>query len=415
MPRIGITFGAVALLTVIGCTKKEPVVFNDWTPASSQTTESQAAAKLKAAGRTITAMARAKAGEDAKGRPNTPVTSRTNFFPQQKKQALQIIAPHRAAVLSAVSQPIVIAYRPVGLSKAPDYLDGIKLVGLAELWKIDDAISARNPELALQACINATKIGFALMGGGGYEASLGANLINQARIKTLQVIRYFDSIQLGKLAAGVQRASANRPSSIIAIRNERDNMLASLQAVQQGVTGDDFNSWQASIFGNSSDAVRELLAVLRKKPERAKELFDWLGNDIKKRSAWFENKLKNPKSVDAPPKVEKNSSHQLLYQYFGSNLDNLAPLIQSTYCRTQLFVLDTYLRQRQKARKPLPGSLKEFTKSATIDPFTKEPFFYDGAGTAYKLYSAGEDGVDNGGASDASFRAPDMLLEVPQS
>ncbi|HLO97444.1 MAG TPA: hypothetical protein VK171_02515, partial [Fimbriimonas sp.] len=275
--------------------------------------------------------------------------------------------------------------------------------------------SARNPELALQACVNATKIGFSLMGGGGYEASLGANLINQARIKTLLVIRYFDSVQLGKLAAGIQKASANRPSSVIAIRNERDNMLATLQEVQQGVTGDDFNDWVASVFGNSADAMRELLTVLRKKPARAKELFDWLGNDIKKRSEWVENRLKNPKKIVPPPPVEKNSSNELLYRYFGSTLENLSPLIRSTYCRTQLFVLDCYLRQRQKARKPLPTSLKEFTQSATIDPFTKEPFFYDGAGTAYKLYSAGEDGIDNGGASDASFRIPDMVLEVAQN
>lgn len=415
MPRIGITFWAVALIFLAGCSKDEPVAFTDWTPSPSGSAESAAMAKLKEAGSMIVAQATAKAGKDSKGRPNTPITSRTNFFPQQRKQAMQIVAPYRQTILNSVSQPLAFSYDPPGLEKPPEYLDGIKMVGLIELWKIEDAISARNPALALPACINATKIGYALMGGGGYEAALGANLINQARTKTLEVIRFFDAIQLGKLAVGIQKASANRPSSIIAVRHERDNMLLTLSGLQKGVSGAGFDGWVKGTFGDSSDALRELLGVLRKKPERAKELFDWLGGDIKKRSAWFESKLKNPKLADAPPKIEKNSSHQLLYLYFGSNLDSLVPLIQSTYCRTQLFVLDCYLRQRQKARKPLPKSLSEFSKAATIDPFTKEPFFYDGGGTTYKLYSAGEDGVDNGGASDASYRAPDMLLEEAQS
>jgi hypothetical protein len=105
----------------------------------------------------------------------------------------------------------------------------------------------------------------------------------------------------------------------------------------------------------------------------------------------------------------------MFYRYFGSSIENLVPMLQSTYCRTQLFILECYLKQKMKLQKPLPRSLSLFSKSAIIDPFTAEPFFYKAGQSSYLLYSAGEDGIDNGGATDSSFRFPDLMLEKPKN
>ena len=105
----------------------------------------------------------------------------------------------------------------------------------------------------------------------------------------------------------------------------------------------------------------------------------------------------------------------MLYRYFGSNIENLVPLLQSTYCRTQLFILECYLKQKLKVQKPLPNNLEAFSRSAILDPFTGEPFYYKAGDNSYILYSAGEDGIDNGGATDSSYRYPDMKLEKPSN
>ena len=413
MPRIGKTLSvALFLLSLAGCRSREAVTFTNWASSSprSAVDSSGASLKLISAGNAVVQHAKATAKPDSKGRLAAPITARTTFFPKQKAAARKVIGHSRSAALMAAKGVLIFSYRPTGLDMPPEYLSGLRLIGASLLWDIEDAMAAHDYEKAISACGSATTLGYALMSGGAYEASLGASIINQSRQKMVQVLGMLNGIQLGKLGSAIQKASANRTPLQIPIENERDNMLLALQQTQDAFEKNKLTGLQDRIGSSAKDTI-EYLQSMEKDQEKGKVLFDWIGNDITARTNWYLKFVKNPRSAGLPPKKDESKAKLMVYRYFGSSIENLVPMLQMTVCRTELFVLECYLKQKLKMQKPLPKSLAAFSKSATLDPFTGEPFYYKAGASSYVLYSAGEDGIDNGGITDSNFRHPDLLLE----
>ncbi|MEI8281304.1 MAG: hypothetical protein WCG75_02765, partial [Armatimonadota bacterium] len=305
-------------------------------------------------------------------------------------------------------------YEPTGLTPPPAYLSGIRLIGNSLIWDIEEAISNHDYDKAIPACGQATQLGFALMSGGAYEASLGASFINQARQKMVPVLGNLSGFQLGKLGAVLQKASAKRPPLQVIIENERDNMLLGLQQAQDAFENNKLEGLQDRMGSSSKDTI-DMLQSLEKDQEKGKAIFDYIGNDITARAEWYLKLIKSPRNAGLQPKRDEAKSKLMIYRYFGSSLENLVPMLQLTYCRTQLFVLECYLKQKLKMGKDLPDSLAKFSRAATLDPFTGEPFFYKVSGSSYLLYSAGEDGIDNGGTTDPNGRRQDIQLEKAHS
>lgn len=403
------------MLVLVGCKHQPPVTFTHWAPTTSNTREENPAfSKLIKAGEDVAYRARMATKPDSKGRPTTPITSRTTFYPKQKAEAKQIIGKARSEALAAAGSVSSFQYVPTGLENPPTYLAGLRLIGTSIIWDIENATANHDLDNAIVACCQATQLGFALMGGGAYEASLGASLINQARLKMVPFLGALSALQLGKLGTGLQKASAHRPAMQVSVENERDNMLLTLQQAQDMFAERKLDQLQEKIGKSAKDQIEQLKSM-EDDQEKGKVIFDWIGNDIMNRSDWYMKKVKNPRKVGLPPKLDERKAYAMLYRYFGSNIENLVPLLQSTYCRTQLFVLECYLKQKQKHQSDLPSSLDTFTRSAILDPFTGEPFYYKSGNSSYLLYSAGEDGIDNGGMTDSSFRFPDLLLEKPKT
>lgn len=395
-----------------GCRKQPPVVFTQWVVpnAESERPESAASAKLVAAGNTVDQQAKLSAKPDSKGRLSSPITTRTTFFPKQKSEARRVIGNSRKDALEAAKSMSYFPYVPTGLASPPAYLSGLRLICMSFVWDIEEAIANHDYPKAIIACGSATRLGFALMGGGAYEASLGSSIINQARQKMVPIMPSLSGLQLGQLASAIQKSSANRPPMQISIENERNNMLVCLQQAQDFFENNKLDRLKEKLGSSSKDTI-DFLQSLRDEPEKGKELFDWIGNDISARSEWYLKLVKNPRKAGIPPKKDPAKSKLMIYRYFGSSIENLVPMLQSTYCRTELFILECYLKQKLKTQRPLPTSLKPFSRSAVIDPFTAEPFYYKAGASSYLLYSAGEDGIDNGGTTDSSFRYPDLMLE----
>ena len=413
MPRIGeIHLAALFLLTLAGCKSREAVTFTNWASSSPRTAvdSNGASVKLIAAGNAVVQQAKASAKPDAKGRLAAPITARTTFFPKQKAAARKVIGHSRSAALTAAKEIVIFSYKPTGLDMPPGYLSGLRLIGASLIWDIEDAIAAHDYDKAISACGSVTSLGYALMSGGAYEVSLGASMINRSRQKMVQVLGMLNGIQLGKLGSALQKSSANRTPLQIPIENERDNMLLALQQAQDAFEKNKLTGLQDRIGTSAKDTI-DYLQSMEKDQEKGKALFDWIGNDITARTNWYMKLVKNPRSAGLPPKKDDTKAKLMVYRYFGSSIENLVPMLQMTVCRTELFILECYLKQKLKMQKPLPSSLAAFSKSATLDPFTGEPFYYKAGTSSYVLYSAGEDGIDNGGITDSNFRHPDLLLE----
>ncbi len=407
---------ALTVVALAGCKKHDRVEFTKWVAPSSQSrmTVTEASAKLVSAGSAVDQRAKASVKPDSKGKPTSPITTRTTFFPKQKKEARKIIGGSKKEALAAAALIDHLVYEPTGLTPPPSYLAGIRLIGNSLIWDIEDALSNHDYDKAIPACGQATQLGFALMSGGAYEASLGASFINQARQKMVPVLGNLSGLQLGKLGAVLQKASAKRPSLQVTVENERENMLLGLQQAQDAFENNKLDGLQDRLGVSSKDTI-DMLQSLEKDQEKGKAIFDWIGNDITARSGWYLKLLKSPRNAGLQPKKDETKSKLMIYRYFGSSIENLVPMLQLTYCRTQLFVLECYLKQKLKMGKDLPDSLSKFSRVATLDPFTGEPFYYKASDSSYVLYSAGEDGIDNGGTTDSNGRRQDIQLEKAHS
>jgi hypothetical protein len=407
---------ALFMFGLSGCRNRAPVAFTHWAPTNTRTSAQPnvASQKLIAAGYAVDQQANLSAKSDLKGKLAAPITTRTTFFPKQKAEARKVIGNYRSQALEASKELSAFNYSPTGLGMSPPYLSGLRLIGMSFIWDIEEAIGNHDYDKAIVACGSATRLGYAMMGGGAYEASLGSSFINDARLRIIPILHSLTGLQLGTLGSALQKSSANRPPMQVSIENERDNMLLGLQQAQDFFENNKLDRLRERLGVSAKDTV-DMLESLEKDQEKGKAMFDYIGSDIQARTEWYLKQVRNPRKAGLPPKKDETKSKLMFYRYFGSSIENLVPMLQSTYCRTQLFILECYLKQKMKLQKPLPRSLSLFSKSAIIDPFTAEPFFYKAGQSSYLLYSAGEDGIDNGGATDSSFRFPDLMLEKPKN
>jgi hypothetical protein len=446
MPRSGKrilarTQGAVFLLclSIAGCKKEAPVTFSVWHESEKAVTlepkfsrilalsqqidsEAESIAQIATNNARIKAEKAYRAKVRAEKKPYVakdvpkptlpPVTRRTTFYEPEKVQAKRAIGSRGDQIIRLIESGASFQSVHEGLQQKHDYLRGLNLVGLQYLWQIESAIRDENYSMAIEPAYRATLLGFFLVKGSGFDASLGASLVDEVRKRFVPVMGKLDPVQLGRLATKMQKANKIRPSLEIPLKNEEINMLIGLQEAQDLYIAKKFKDLKAYLGSGSEDIV-ENLESLKDKPDRAKGVFDWIGNDIKDRSAWRLSKVRTPQNPGKAPEFEDRKNWRLLHRYFATNLDNMLPMLQTTYARTGLFILDCYLRQTVKFKKPLPPSLDAFSKSATIDPFTGKQFYYKVTGSTYSLYSAGEDGIDNLGETNNVQKSPDLLIEKP--
>jgi hypothetical protein len=417
MPRNGVSFfcSAAALsglcLAASGCRKPEPVTFTQWSEkATVSINPTSTQAKIVSIGEAVERAAISMAPLDKQGKPSNPLTARTTVFPKQQKDARKAIGNQRSALLASIHKGMTWSYQPVGLTNPPIYLRGIRLIGVSYLWDIEASLKNNDYVTAVNACVNAHKVGAALLNGGGYEASLGCFLIDESRKMLMKQLGQLSALQLGMLAQGVQNSWSFRPEMTSPILHEKSNMLFSLQEAQDFYESKKVSKLQEKIGVSAKDTIA-LLEGIEESPAKGKDVFDWIGNDIRARSEWLLKRVKTPKDAGVPPKLKDRRNWRLLYRYLATNLDSLAPRLQTTSARTQLFIIECYLRQKVKVKRPLPKDLKAFSKTSVRDPFTGEPFFYKADGFEFRIYSAGEDGIDNGGDTDTAYRSPDLTIE----
>lgn len=407
MPRIGVIIFGVGLC-LVGCRSKEAVKFSSWAPEPSAKPLSGSYARLVQIGEAVEQEARAKAF--FRGKPTSPITTRTTFFAKEKSQANAIIGANKSALVGLVASKIEFQYQPVGLNEPPIYLRGIRLIGESLLWDMEASIASQQLDGAVLRCGQITKLGSQLLGGGAYEATLGISLIDRARAILAPELGKLGAGQLGTLAKSISASIAARPPLTQCLQNESESMLLSLQQAQDIAQTGDFEKLEEKLGKSTHDEVA-LLKSIGGDPIKVVGVFDWIGDDIKARSKWHIDQMQSPNPDIDPPELKSRKNWRVLYRYFASNLDSLSPYVKKCAARTQLFMLECYLRQKVKLKAPLPATLDAFSKAAVRDPFTGKPFYFKSGAGEFKVYSAGEDGIDDGGESNETFDSPDLVIE----
>jgi hypothetical protein len=395
----------------LGCGNPDKAGLTHWSdePREFHGTSGDGFSELYEAGKAIFLSSQKEAESNPRTSKANALTSRTTFFEAQKRAARNVIGNRRSDIERAVAKRIVWVYEPTGFTTPPTYLAGLRLAAKSYIWDIQDAKARGDSATIVSAFTHVTKLGLAMLQGGGYEASLGASLMDEARKELTPVLPILSANELGTLAK-TSNASIRNLDLLICVDNELRNMLWGLQQVQDAAAAGTKEKLEA-ILGVEGAKRAESLKKYTKSRSELKDVFDWIGADIRARTSYAKARIQNPKTAESAPDFHKRSRFMDLHQLLATNLDSLVPKLVSTQAKTKLLILECFLRQSQKLKKRLPDNLSAFSPQSKVDPFTGESFFYTTNGTDFQVYSTGVDGVDDGGKTDANFSAPDLMLE----
>ena len=335
------------------------------------------------------------------------------FTPGKRDEAMHEASSDVGKVAVAVSRPVDFEFRPHGPFEPSSDDRGWRMLGRALVWRIQSESETANYDAAINDEITATKFGFSLTGGDAMDASLGFATVDDARQATAQSMRLMGAGQLNRLADGLSKALDDRPPLTKTFENEKEDMLQSVQYVQDSFLRNDFGDLKKQLGPDVRDSLDTLSQLRDKSGEKQAAYFEGFADEANQRAQWLS-------SVSELPLSERNHDPGLTFskdrpwRYFAKNFFSAgAPLLSmrdATLARTRLMVLEARILARVKAGGMAPSDLSEFDKDLTTDPYTGQQFVYHAAGTEFTVYSVGEDLQDDGGDDPSK----DCVLEIPQ-
>lgn len=332
-----------------------------------------------------------------------------NFRPSDKAK---ILAATRQSVARATAASLHVCdfeFRVTDPFKPRASHDGVTLLGNAFAWSIEEAGENGRFAQAANLAVVATKIGCDWTGGDTSDALLGQWFAESSREAMLPYLDECDGPTLRKLGNGVLRALDLAPKPTQTVDNELLSMLAGIQFVQDRFRERDFETLTEAMYKEGREAIDYLKKVDDK--DRT-EYFRGFAAEAKSVAAHFREQSLVPKverkdlTVDtSAPRPWKRFSKQLfetLPAWIDANDRHVA--------RTRLFGLTCLAKASTKESGAPPKRFERVPVESTIDPYTGRDFPYRVAGKAFSVYSVGADGRDDGGESNETGYAPDLVL-----
>lgn len=339
--------------------------------------------------------------------------SRVSFTPEQRLSEQKRCEPYVRQIARAATRSCRFEFTPRGTFDPVPYARGWRLLGDCLCWDLQQAVVANSLDRAVSDAILATRFGFDLTGGGAVEATVGLHIVDDARRALLPALDRLSAKQLRTLESGLKGALERRPPISQAIDNERADTHQAIQDLQDHARGGTLASFETAFGPDVREPIEYLQNLGPDDPKRA-EFFKTLAEYTDALDAYAARIAGLPavvrEKVAAPP-LPSNRAWRRLAKYVALAPLPLLRIDDVTLARTRLFVIVAELERRRKLGMPLPASLGGFSKPLSIDPYTGAPFIYRTDGEDFKVYSVGQDGLDNAGQTDAAFLEPDLTLE----
>ncbi|MBI5707177.1 MAG: hypothetical protein HZC36_09345 [Armatimonadetes bacterium] len=405
MPRAmdGLRVGLVTLLAWIaaGCGSSPPPPYPQWSPAPSAE---------GATGRFAEYQRAAEEAERAAGK----LGGRVNFTPGMKRELRNRLAPSMARVTQTASDGSF-GFVARGPFESAPHQKGWWLLGQAFSWRIEAAVAREDYERAVQDALAATRFGFSLSAGSATDAGLGFTIVDRARRALAPALPRMGAGQLQSLAAGLGAILEQRPSMAATAANERLNMLAAVQTVQDLYRDQNLKALTRSLGPDVSDAVTYLEQLRPKDASKRPAYFEGFAAEAEQVSAW--NAKIAPLDAAArkeqgdPPLGEHRPWRRLARHFFGA-MKPLFSMRDATLARTRMLALEALIHKSLKVTGTAPKDLSGFPESIVEDPYTGRTLAYRAEGADYRLYSVGEDLKDDGGETNDTYSSPDLRVEA---
>jgi hypothetical protein len=396
---------ALAILSLVaaGCHREGPAFLPTWSAAQP--------IYVPRAGSSNGYDALVLASMDVQHKVSDKYLDRVWFTPGKRDEALKQASPVLTRVAGAVQRPVDFEFSPHGPFDPSSNDRGWRMIGRALVWRIETEEANGNYDGAIADQITATKFGFSLTGGDAMDASLGFATVDDARKALAQNMSLMGAGQLNNLSAGLQRALDARPPLTKTFEHEKQNMLRSVQYVQDSFLRNDFTDLKKQLGADVRDTLSYLRDLREKSSRKQAAYFEGFADEANQRAQWLAAVSELPLSErnhDPGLSFAKDRPWKTLSKNFFTAGEPLLAMRDETIAKTRLMILEARLLAMVKAGQTPPRDLSGFDKDLTTDPYTGQEFVYHAAGTEFTVYSVGEDLKDDGGSDPSK----DLVLEV---
>lgn len=337
---------------------------------------------------------------------------RVHFTPGNKKLITEHLAEPLRKIQIASTQKNEFNFEPQYPFEPYPYHKGWRIIGKAIEWNIEKAVIQKNPELALSEFLKANRFGFRLLEGGALDASLGLSIVDHARKAFLPILPLLNTEQLEQLGNSLLHLLQTKPVLTKTIEHEHQNMLAAVQYVQDAYTQNRLGEIQKKLGPDIKTGLTALHRISNKSHEVI-HYFNSLTSEANQETQMMNEDAQKPMAIRQfkDYMFDKNRPWKKFSKHFFGSLRPLIIIHDRTIAWTRLLALKALILKQIQQTKKAPADLLKFQCQLYEDPFTGKPFVYHADGCDFKLYSVGENLIDDGGQSDITKYRPDLVLE----
>ena len=400
-----IFFCLLILITIFGCSKKNPPSYPTWFTQKSPYV-SRPGSHNAFDDYTLAASDAEKLGHK--------YLNRTLFTPGMKKHLINTLQEPLNQIEQAKNKKSDFQFRALPPFQAAPYQKGWQLLGKTLCWKIELLVFNDELDDAISLFLSTSKFGFDLTEGAAIDLSLGLTIVNTARLAIIPGVHKMSKEQLSQLAGGIITILKNRPSIEKTLLHEQEQMMAAVQVVQDAIQKKDFSELRKQLGSSVNRGIKFInKKLLKKSYEKKIAYLNGFANEGKSDTNKLIIQLKLPtikrEKIEKSPKAYR--PWKRFAMHFFSSAQTILPMNDRTVAKTRLLALQALLQKEIKEHDQAPDNLDKFPGEVTLDPYSGQQFVYQAGDLDFKIYSIGEDLRDDGGQTDETGTGPDLLLE----
>jgi hypothetical protein len=339
---------------------------------------------------------------------------KSSFTPNEQTIIEDASADPLKEIKAGLQKRCQIPYAPPGSKEATEGRSAMHLLSKVLVWRVQKDCEAESYESAIQTAVLASKFGFDLADGLPNDASLGLLTVDAARQAIAPSLNEMSTVQLELLAKTMKTVFLNRPNMDACYQNIQKDSLVEVQNIQDAYRYERYDQLSARLGSAAREIIPTLKELHRQPEERRAAFFDGFAQQARDEADLVKQQSSLPVSERiAPPAPAPNAERpwkKIARRVLGIGKPLLA-MSDATEARTELLVLEAEIIRSRKAVGKTPDDLSQFSIKLSTDPYSGQPFIYRTDGSNYKLYSVGEDLIDNDGDTDETFSTPDLKLE----
>jgi hypothetical protein len=283
------------------------------------------------------------------------------------------------------------------------------LLGRIFAWRIAAANEAGQYRDASLLAIDGLKFAADLRGGDAIDVDLGCSISDEIRVAALPGINRMTVSQIWNQVVGLKSVLERTPALEIAARNESLNQAVSIGRLAKFVKDEEWSSVEA-VFGADGAAVAKYLRENRANGKTTAYFVELERERVSRAEEEIKNATQPTRDRTRADRNEKRVWRRAAAHYLGSWRPMLARH-DRTLARTRLWIINLMLERARLLDQDPPATVEKFSESVRLDPFSGESLGYIFDGRFSRVYSIGEDLVDNGGETDQAGLVPDLTLE----